>query len=54
MEGKGLVLWWLFDRLVGYSLLYGVVHTTPELAGVACELPPGDSHPTLGRLDRID
>jgi ribosomal protein S18 acetylase RimI-like enzyme len=46
------VLSWLFDRVVRYSLLYGEVHATPALEGVACWLPPGGARLTLGRLVR--
>jgi ribosomal protein S18 acetylase RimI-like enzyme len=52
-EGKRAnVLSWLFDRVIAYSLLYGQVHTTPVLEGVACWLPPGQTEVTLGRLVR--
>ncbi len=46
------VLAWLFDRVVHYSLLYGEVYTTPGLEGVACWLPPGQTHVTLWRVVR--
>lgn len=52
-EGKRAeALPWLFDRVVYYSLLYGQVHTTPALEGVACWLPPGQTEITMGRLVR--
>jgi ribosomal protein S18 acetylase RimI-like enzyme len=52
-EGRrAKVLSWLFDRVVAYSLLYGQVHTTPALEGVACWLPPGQAEVTIGRLVR--
>jgi ribosomal protein S18 acetylase RimI-like enzyme len=38
--------------VVGYCLLYGEVHTTPTVEGVACWLPPGETHLTLGRVVR--
>jgi ribosomal protein S18 acetylase RimI-like enzyme len=39
-----------FEMTVRYCLRYGVVYTTPELEGVACWLPPGNTTPTLGRI----
>ncbi len=51
-DKRAAVLSWLFDRVVRYSLLYGQVHTTPALEGVACWLPPGETHLTLGRVVR--
>ena len=51
-DERAQVLAWLFDRVVRYSLLYGQVHTTPALEGVACWLPPGGTHLTLGRMMR--
>jgi ribosomal protein S18 acetylase RimI-like enzyme len=51
-DKRGKVLAWLFDRVVGYSLLWGEVHTTAALEGVACWLPPGETHLTFGRLVR--
>jgi ribosomal protein S18 acetylase RimI-like enzyme len=47
---RAKVLSWLFDRVVRYSLLYGQVHTTRTLEGVACWLPPGHTELTIGRL----
>jgi GNAT superfamily N-acetyltransferase len=35
---------------VRYTLLYGEVWAAPGLTGVACWLPPGQTHKTLGRL----
>jgi ribosomal protein S18 acetylase RimI-like enzyme len=43
---------WLFDRVIHYALLYGDVHTTLALEGVACWLPPGQTRLTLGRAVR--
>lgn len=34
---------WVLGALVRYCLLYGEVHTTPGLDGVACWLPPDSS-----------
>jgi ribosomal protein S18 acetylase RimI-like enzyme len=39
-------------KVVRYCSLYGEVHTTPMLEGVACWLPPGDSAPTFTRMLR--
>jgi ribosomal protein S18 acetylase RimI-like enzyme len=39
----------LFGAVVGYSLVYGLVHTTPEVEGVACWLSPGNTEVTLWR-----
>ena len=41
----------LFDS-VGYSLVYGQVHTTPEVEGAACWLAPGNTDVTLWRILR--
>jgi ribosomal protein S18 acetylase RimI-like enzyme len=46
------VLSWLFARVAHYSLLYGQVHTTKMLEGVACWLPPGGTKLSLGRVIR--
>jgi ribosomal protein S18 acetylase RimI-like enzyme len=46
------VLPWLFGRVVGYSLMFGQVYTTPALEGVVCWLPPGQAGLTIGRLVR--
>lgn len=43
---------WLMAKAVRYSLLYGQVYTTPEVEGVACWLPPGQSHLTVGGILR--
>jgi ribosomal protein S18 acetylase RimI-like enzyme len=49
---RAAVLSWLFDRVVHYCLLYGIVHTTPALDGVVCWLPPGQTHLSFGRVVR--
>ena len=49
---RAALLTWLFDKVVHYALLYGHVHTTPALEGVACWLPPGRTEITLGRILR--
>ena len=36
----------LFGAVTGYSLVYGLVHTTPDLEGVACWLAPGKTEVT--------
>jgi ribosomal protein S18 acetylase RimI-like enzyme len=46
------VLSWMFDKVVGYGLLYGEVDTTSTVEGVACWLPPGKTDLTLWRLVR--
>jgi hypothetical protein len=46
------VLFWLFRKIIHYSQLYGEVYTTPELKGVACWLPPGNTKFTFTRLLR--
>jgi ribosomal protein S18 acetylase RimI-like enzyme len=43
---------WLFHRVARYSLLYGEAYTTPEVEGVCCWLPPGDTDLKIGRLIR--
>jgi ribosomal protein S18 acetylase RimI-like enzyme len=42
----------LFDAVVGYTLVYGVVHTTPAVEGTACWLSPGNTEVTLWRIAR--
>ncbi len=49
-DKRAEVLSWLFDGVVHYSLLYGEVHTTRTLEGVACWLPPGRTELTIGRI----
>jgi GNAT superfamily N-acetyltransferase len=39
--------------LVRYSSLYGEIYTTPDLDGIACWLPPGETSPIFSRLLRI-
>lgn len=39
-----------FRVVLRYCSHYGRVYTTPELAGVACCLPPGQTNPTISRL----
>ncbi len=51
-DRRAEVLAWLFDRVMHYSLLYGEVHTTRALEGVACWLPPGRTELTIGRILR--
>jgi ribosomal protein S18 acetylase RimI-like enzyme len=45
-------LGWYLGCLVNYGLLYGEVNTTPDIAGVICWLPPGQTHYTLWRYIR--
>jgi ribosomal protein S18 acetylase RimI-like enzyme len=42
----------LFGAAVGYSLVYGLVHTTPTLEGAACWLSPGNAEITFWRMLR--
>lgn len=42
----------LFGAVVGYSLVYGLVHATPAVEGVACWLSPGNAEITLWRMLR--
>ncbi len=42
----------LFGAVVGYSLVYGLVHTTPALEGAACWLAPGNTEVTVWRMLR--
>jgi GNAT superfamily N-acetyltransferase len=51
-DRRAAVLAWLFDKVVRYSLLYGEVHTTSALEGVACWLLPGRTELTIGRIVR--
>lgn len=46
------VLFWLFSKIIHYSQLYGEVFATPELTGVACWLPPGETNLSMKRLIR--
>ncbi len=45
-------LLWLVDTFVHYCVLYGEAYATPQLEGVACWLPPGQTALTFGRLWR--
>ena len=42
----------LFAAVIGYSLQYGQVQTTPSLEGVACWLTPGNTEVTFWRMLR--
>jgi ribosomal protein S18 acetylase RimI-like enzyme len=42
----------LFGAVVSYSLVYGLVHSTPSVEGVACWLSPGNAEITLWRMLR--
>jgi ribosomal protein S18 acetylase RimI-like enzyme len=42
----------LFDAVIGYSLVYGRVHTTPAVEGAACWLSPGNARITFWRMLR--
>lgn len=42
----------LFGAVVGYSLVYGLVHTTEAMEGAACWLSPGNTEITLWRMLR--
>jgi ribosomal protein S18 acetylase RimI-like enzyme len=42
----------LFGAVAGYSLVYGLVHTTPAVEGVACWLSPGNTELTMWRILR--
>lgn len=42
----------LFGAVVGYSLVYGLVHTTPAVEGAACWLAPGNTELSLWRILR--
>jgi ribosomal protein S18 acetylase RimI-like enzyme len=46
------VLQRLFGAVIGYSLVYGLVHTTLALEGAACWLSPGNTEVTLWRVLR--
>jgi len=39
----------MFDAVIGYNLVYGLIHTTPKVEGVACWLAPGNSEITFWR-----
>lgn len=42
----------LFGAVIGYGLVYGLVHTTPAVEGAACWLSPGNTEVTLWRILR--
>ena len=42
----------LFGAVIGYTLVYGLVHTTPAVEGVACWLAPKNTDITLWRALR--
>lgn len=42
----------LFGAVIGYTLKYGQVHTTPSLEGAACWLTPGNSVISFWRMVR--
>lgn len=42
----------LFSAVAGYSVVYGVVYTTPAVEGAACWLSPGNTRVTLWRILR--
>ncbi len=42
----------LFGAVIGYSLVYGRVHTTPAVEGAACWLSPGNTRITFWRMLR--
>ncbi|MFC2038014.1 GNAT family N-acetyltransferase [Chloroflexota bacterium] len=42
----------LFGAVVGYCLMYGLVHTTPAVEGAACWLTPGNTTVTFWRMLR--
>jgi ribosomal protein S18 acetylase RimI-like enzyme len=42
----------LFGAVVGYSLAYGLIHTTLGVEGAACWLSPGNTEVTLWRIVR--
>ena len=43
---------WLFGAVIGYSMVYGLIHTTPAVEGAACWLSPGNTEITLWRILR--
>jgi ribosomal protein S18 acetylase RimI-like enzyme len=47
--GRERALQRLFGAVVGYSLVYGLTHTTPAVEGAACWLSPGNTEVTLWR-----
>jgi GNAT superfamily N-acetyltransferase len=49
---RGRALQRLFGAVIGYSLVYGLVHTTPGVEGATCWLSPGNTEITLWRILR--
>jgi len=49
IEQRSLHLEWNFKCAVNYGLRYGVVHTNPEISGIAVWLPPGETKITTMR-----
>jgi len=43
----------LFGALVDYSLVYGLIYTTPAVEGAGCWLSPGNTKVTLWRMLRV-
>jgi ribosomal protein S18 acetylase RimI-like enzyme len=43
---------WQWEAVIGYSLDYGEVYTTPDVDGVACWLKPGNTRVTVWRMIR--
>lgn len=43
---------WQWEAVIGYSLVYGEVYTTPDVDGVACWLKPGNTRVTVWRMIR--
>ncbi len=41
---------WFLGSALRYCLFYGEVYTTPDVEGVACWLPPGETKVTIGRM----
>ncbi len=42
----------MWNAVIGYSLVYGAVHTTPAGVGAACWMAPGKTNTTLWKLLR--
>ena len=51
-DERSLVLSRLFGAVVGYSLKFGLVHSTASVEGVACWLSPGNTKVTFWRMFR--
>ena len=51
-DKRARVLTWMLGRVVVYASLYGEVHTTPALEGVACWVAPGKNKLTPYRVLR--